>query len=115
MAGETVEKCADQRGKVLLFIDSAWCTLADAAQSVGSRVLDVDDLVIHHRNEHWQRLLDERLQNVFLGTLDNSTESRDGSVSVMPVLRAEVLFNELKDRRYYTTANTARPELQTLV
>src|SRR5690349_1565460 len=100
---------------MLLGIESTGNSLANTAQSVGSRVLDVDVRVIHHTNKSGQSLLNDGVQDMFLRSLHDSTKCGNGCVPVVPILRADVLLNERENGRHDSASDTLCPQLQTLV
>lgn len=97
MARKASEEGGDKRLKVGSGIDRVRASLADAAKGVGSGIPDMDVRIFHHANQNGQSLLDEGIQHLLLRTFHDSTECGDGSITEVPVFRAQVLLNKGKD------------------
>jgi hypothetical protein len=96
-------------------VDRVGACLTDTAKSVGNRVSNLDDWVFHHADHDRQSLLDQGVENLLIRSLHDGTECRDSGISVMPILGAKVLLNELENCGNDNTTDGLGPELQTLV
>lgn len=96
-AREAVEKTRNKRVKVYVDLDGARAVVADTAQGIGSRISDMHDLVFHHGDHDGQGLADKGHESFVLWAIHDGAKSRDGSVTVVPVLTTQVLLDELED------------------
>ncbi|KAI6760756.1 hypothetical protein HG530_009616 [Fusarium avenaceum] len=112
-------KAQQHEGAILallcLRVNGLGASLGDSAQSVGSRVLDMERLIVHHGDEDRKSLLDDRIQDLLIGTLHDGTESGHRGISVMPVLIAQVSLHKRQHRGDDSRANSLGIELETLV
>ena len=73
--------------------------VADAPEGPCDSILHKGVLVCHHVDEHGQRLVHERSQNVRVGALENRPECHHGGFTQVPVRSTDVGLNEWNNCR----------------
>jgi hypothetical protein len=88
---------------------------ADAAKCESGGVLHLNNRVVHHTNENWQRLLDNRLQHLLIGAFDNGTKSRHGCITEMPLLITQIFLHKLQHGWNDGVCDGLSPERKALI
>lgn len=109
------EESLDEDRQVQIGMDRWSAGLANLSESIGSRVLNHQVLIIHHGDKDRQCLLYKVVEELELRSIQNSAKCSNGGFPLAPVLMANVGLNKRKDIGNNVASNTLSVEPETLV